>query len=414
MGADMSEYQSWLRDIPERAANLLPRWRAWCGWPTPSSPVPKNTGWSRFAGDLENLFAPLVDHAERPPLDPWETIDEKGLVAVRPLGPALRFFRGREAPLQIFLGIHTDVVYPGDSETSVLLREEGDRFYAPGAADAKGGILVLWLALEAFLCSPWAAQAGFEILLNPDEEVGSPGSAPLLREAAARNHLGLLFEPALPDGALVSRRKGSGNFTVVLRGRGGHAGRDAVTGRNALHGLAEFITALTAFAAGHPGVTANVGRIDGGGPVNRIADLGVARFNVRVDDDGQMRAVREFLARQSEEWNRREGFAWQAFGDFTSPPKAMDGASGLLLQAALRCGEELGLALQAVPSGGVCDGNKLAGFGLPNIDTLGAVGGGLHGNDEWASVASLTERAGLTALLLMKLAAGEIGWKMQQ
>ena len=107
-----------------------------------------------------------------------------------------------------------------------------------------GGLVILLKALEALESSPLAAGLGWEILLNPDEELGSPGSLPLLREAAGRNHLGFLFEPCLPDGSLVSIRKGSGNFTAVVLGRAAHAGRDFHAGRSATVALAELITKL--------------------------------------------------------------------------------------------------------------------------------------------------------------------------
>ncbi len=402
---DKTDYRKWLEEIPARAGEMLPKLRAWCAMPTPSLNA---DGIGKFVSLLISEFAPWVDTSERLSLNPWETIDERGARIRKSSGPALRCFRRLEAPLRVFLGIHTDVVYADLPNGTVPVREENGRLYGAGAADAKGGIAALLLALQAFERSPFAAKMGFEILLNPDEELGSPGSLPLLGEAAGRNHLGLLFEPALPNGALVSARKGSGNFTAVLRGRGGHAGRDAESGRNSLHGLAEFIMALNAFAAKHPGITVNVGRIDGGGPVNRIPDLGIARFNVRVETGGQAKGVEKFLASQAAEWNAREGYALEFHGGFSSPPKPVEGRTKDLLEATIQCGQELGLALQASPSGGVCDGNKLAALGLPNLDTLGPVGGNLHGGDEWMQIASLAERASLTALLLMKLAAGAI------
>jgi glutamate carboxypeptidase len=123
-----------------------------------------------------------------------------------------------------------------------------------------------------------------------------------------------------------------------------------------------------------------------------------------------MDAVREFLDAQRQVWKGREGFSLDIHGGFASPPKPLEGGSVVLLEQAMRCGQELGLSLKASPSGGVCDGNKLAAAGLPNLDTLGPVGGGLHGNGEWLALDSLAERASLTALLLMKLASGEIPW----
>ena len=46
--------------------------------------------------------------------------------------------------------------------------------------------------------SLWAKNIGWEVLINPDEEIGSPGSSPLFELAARRNHLGLLSEDIDP------------------------------------------------------------------------------------------------------------------------------------------------------------------------------------------------------------------------
>ena len=61
-------------------------------------------------------------------------------------------------------------------------------------------------------------------------------------------------------------------------------------------------------------------------------------------------------------------------------------------------------------SGGCCDGNNLAAYGLPNIDNLGVVGRDIHSDAERMRVSSLTERAKISALLLLRLASGEIEW----
>jgi glutamate carboxypeptidase len=72
---------------------------------------------------------------------------------------------------------------------------------------------------------PGAKRVGYEVLLSPDEEIGSMGSAPLLAELGKRAHLGLTYEPAMADGALVDQRKGSANFHLAVRGRAAHVGR---------------------------------------------------------------------------------------------------------------------------------------------------------------------------------------------
>ena len=65
-------------------------------------------------------------------------------------------------------------------------------------------------------------------------------------------------------------------------------------------------------------------------------------------------------------------------------------------------------------SGGVCDGNTLAAAGLPNVDSLGPVGDGMHTPREYVLVDSIGERARLVALFLMKLASKEIPWSQFQ
>ena len=74
------------------------------------------------------------------------------------------------------------------------------------------------------------------------------------------------------------------------------------------------------------------------------------------------------------------------------------------------CGKTLDIPIGWQPSGGVCDGNNLAEHGLPNIDTMGVRGGNIHSDQEYLIVDSLLERSRLTALLLMRLASGELAW----
>ena len=71
-------------------------------------------------------------------------------------------------------------------------------------------------------------------------------------------------------------------------------------------------------------------------------------------------------------------------------------------------GALIGQQITWAPSGGVCEGNNLFAAGLPNVDTLGVRGGDIHSLDEYAWPESFVERAQLSALILAKLATGEI------
>ena len=109
--------------------------------------------------------------------------------------------------------------------------------------------------------------------------------------------------------------------------------------------------------------------------------------------------------------NARDGISAELHGLFTRPPKPMAGKTEKLFQIVAECGKELGVKVAWKPTGGCCDGNNLAAAGLPNVDTLGVRGGNIHSDREFVLLDSLTERSKLSALLLMKLASGDIAWE---
>jgi glutamate carboxypeptidase len=379
-----------------------------------------NSGTGNLAGieKMTNLLRPQLDLLKGDllmiPLPPASQIDGRGEVKESALGSAISVITRPEAPLRVLLAIHMDTVYPPDHPFQTTTSLDANKLQGPGVTDAKGGLAVLLKALEAFERSPQAQKLGWELLINPDEEIGSVSSASLLAQAAKRNHLGLLFEPALSDGAIVSARKGSGNFTIVIRGRSAHAGRDFAAGRSAIVALAELVTELHALNARLPELTINVGRIEGGGALNVVPDLAICRVNVRSSAPGDEANFHDALSRLLATINARDGLRAESHGGFTSPPKVMDNPTSTLIEHVIECGRDLGMTLAARPSGGTCDGNRLAAAGLPNIDSLGVRGDHIHSPQEYLLLDSLVERAKLAALLLMKLASGEIPWLAKQ
>ena len=356
--------------------------------------------------ELKAAFAPLGGEMREVELPPATSVDSRGEAVSMPLGRALVIRKRPDAPLRVLLVIHYDTVFGAESAFRRTDTPDADTLRGPGVVDAKGGIVVMLAALRALEASPWAETIGWEVILNPDEEIGSVGSAAMLKEAAARNHLGLVFEPSFADGSIVGARKGSGNYTVVVRGRAAHAGRDFEKGRNAIVALAEIVAEL---ARPIEGCVINCGQIEGGAPAtNIVPDLAIARFNVRASDAmGQLKIASAFdLANRK----RRivDGIDVRVEGGFTSPPKPLDARSSKLLDHVLACSRELRMNLNVVSSGGTCDGNKLAAAGLPVVDSLGPVGGELHSDREYVTLSSIPQRAKMTALLLMKLASGEI------
>ncbi|MGY0217671.1 hydrolase [Endozoicomonadaceae bacterium StTr2] len=364
---------------------------------------------------LSELVGVLGGEQEVIEVAPFKQIDDNGNEVFHELGKALRVRKRPEAPLQIFFCGHMDTVFAIDHSFQKVTWLDDNTLNGPGVADLKGGLVVMMRAIAALERSPWADKVGWEILFNPDEEIGSQGSAPLIVEAAKQCDLGMIYEPSMPDGTLAGQRKGSGNFSVIAKGRAAHAGREHHLGRNAIRALCDFVSALDDLNGQREGVTINPGYIHGGGATNVVPDNAVFHFNIRIEKPEDEQWCLDNMQPLIDKINQRDGIELVLEGGFTRPPKVLSGANLKLFELAKECGADLDMSIQWKPTGGCCDGNNLAAAGVPNIDTLGVQGGKIHSADEYLLADSLVSRAKLSALMLMKLASSEdLSWLKQQ
>lgn len=324
---------------------------------------------------------------------------------------ALEITKRPDAPIQLVLTGHYDTVFPKDFHFQAPVYLDDNTVNGPGTADMKGGILVMMTALETLEKSPNAHNIGYTILLSPDEEIGSPGSSKRLMELGKKAHVGLTFEPALPDGSLAGARKGSGNWALIVKGRAAHAGREHHLGRNAIAAMAEFVVALDTLNGQREGVTFNIGKIDGGGATNIVPELAVGRFNARVKEDGDDAWVMAQLEKLTAMIDAKDGISAELTGGFTRPPKPMSPANAQVFDWVKQAGALLGQDIKWAPSGGVCEGNNLWAAGCPNVDTLGVIGGEIHSDREYVKLDSLVTRSQLASVILLKLASGEFDAK---
>ncbi|HRP10142.1 MAG TPA: hydrolase [Terricaulis sp.] len=389
-----------LESLDHAGAALVARTEAWAAINSGSYEA---EGLARMRAVLADAFAALPGALSVEALAPSQRIRADGEVAHIEHGAALRLRVRPEAPIQVALTGHYDTVFPA-AHPFQATRRDGAVLHGPGTADMKGGLSVMLAALSAFEAAPGAKRVGYEVLLSPDEEIGSPASAALLAELGARAHLGMTYEPALADGALVDARKGSGNYSLVYRGKAAHVGRAFSEGRSAMIAAAEAALALDALNGKREGVTFNVGAIDGGGPTNVVPDRAVLRFNVRAPDAESAAWAEGEIERIAA--RAREGVASHLHGAFARPPKPLNAQQRTMVAWTREAGAALGLELKFQASGGVCEGNNLAAAGCPNIDTLGPCGGGLHSDQEFALIPTFAERAKLSFLLLHGLNSG--------
>ncbi len=360
-------------------------------------------GIDKVASVLRREFDCFGEPIEYFSIDGLKDVDDSGTRVEKPLGKMLRIVKRPDVRPRVLLCIHMDTVYGSENSFQKCTDMGSGKINGPGVADAKGGLVVMLYALKALEASPLANQIGWEVLINPDEELGSPGSADYLMERAALADVGLLFEPKLPDGALVSARKGVGNFAFVVRGRSAHSGREFLKGRNAVVKCCELMQRVHSLNT-NTQITYNVGRLNGGAALNVVPDTAVGRVNVRVGSAADMELVQKQFDSLVHEFDGHDGFEVELHGDFTSHPKELTPKLSKLKDRVQQCAQELGINVAWKDTGGASDGNKFAAAGLTNIDTLGPVGGEIHSSNEYLVAESLTDSAKLAAMVMISLA----------
>jgi glutamate carboxypeptidase len=389
------------RQLADSAAApwLLQRTRDWAAINSGSTNL---VGLELIATALADAFSALPGAIRLSDPAPVTAIDAQGRTVEVAHGRHIHLSVRPQAPLQLLLTGHMDTVYPADHPFQTVRDLPDGTVNGPGVADMKGGLAVMLAALQAIEGHPFADRLGYEVLINSDEEVGSPSSAALIAAAARGKHAAFTYEPsALPDGTLAGARPGSGNFSFHVSGRAAHAGRNPDDGRNAITAAADLALRLEALR--RTGLSVNVARVDGGSPNNVVPASAILRVNLRPRTPEIEAEARVAIDQAVAEVARLREVQIHAHGGFGRPPKPLDPAAERLFALVTRTGSDLGQLIGRKDSGGVCDGNNIAAQSVPVVDTMGVRGGAIHSADEYLIPESLPERAALSAVVIARL-----------
>jgi glutamate carboxypeptidase len=289
-------------------------------------------------------------------------------------------------PRVLVLG-HLDTVWPLGTLARWPFSVDGDVATGPGVFDMKAGVVQ---ALSALSRLP--SLDGVCLLLNTDEEIGSPTSRDLILDTVAGCSAALVCEPAAGL-AVKTARKGISMYDVTVTGRAAHAGLEPANGINAGVGLAHAVLALASLGAGETTVTPTV--LSAGTTTNTVPAAATVAVDVRAAEPAELVRVDDAVRALSVPVG-----AVTVTGGINRPPLDPSSSASLFALAS-----RLSPGLQGIAVGGGSDGNFTAGAGIPTLDGLGAVGNGAHAEGEHVLVSHMEPRAALLAALLSELLA---------
>ena len=306
-----------------------------------------------------------------------------------------RFGRSSRGCKPVLLLGHLDTVWPVGTLRNMPFRVRDGRLWGPGTLDMKVGVAMALTAIE-MLTEAELLNREIVLLLNSDEEIGSPVSRPITEALARDCSAVFVLEPA-QGLAYKTARKGTGNWRVDIRGVGAHAGVDFQKGASALLELARVIETVSEWTDLKRGLTVSVGVAGGGSKTNVIPAEAFAEIDVRIAkiSDGP-RIERKFRTLKAAD----KRCALKITGGINRPPMERTRGTVKLYQQARSLAGELGFALDEAATGGASDGNFTSALGVPTLDGMGAVGEGAHAAHESIVLEHLAPRTALLAGML--------------
>ncbi len=309
---------------------------------------------------------------------------------------------------QILLVGHLDTVFAKTNAFQRLSRQ-GDRLTGPGVIDMKGGVVLMLNVLGQLKQAGQLEQ--LRVVLNDDEEIGSPHSKKTLRALAQGIPYGLVFEPGLEDGAVVSSQAGVRWVKLTTTGKAAHAGLEPEKGINACLDLVSKVKKVADLARPQRGLTINPGVMEGGTKPNVVCEKASVTFDVRFraqSDWAGVAAAIDGIRGQSDVYNEtlRQGTSTESVQIAEMPPLPESSTRALVGQVEA-VARTLGQPFNARGVGYGSDGNNLAEVGMQLLVGLGPFGGGMHSDKEYMLLSSYRDRLNLTTALINKLLTTE-------
>jgi glutamate carboxypeptidase len=306
----------------------------------------------------------------------------------------IRFGSPRTRRKPILLLGHLDTVWPLGTLKTMPWREADGRYWGPGVLDMKAGIVMALAAISTLRELRLARPTN--LLLNSEEEVGSPVSRAITERLALQSEAVFVLEPARGL-AYKTARKGVGQYNVQVTGIGAHSGVDFERGHSAVLELAKLVQTISNFTKLERKLTVNCGVIAGGTRSNVVASQAYAELDVRIAKASDAAYVEKlFRSLKVSDPHCKLTIT----GGINRPPMERKPGTIALFKKARRLAAELDFDLDEAATGGGSDGNFTAALGIPTLDGMGAVGDGAHAAHESVVIEHLVPRTALLAAMI--------------
>ena len=309
-------------------------------------------------------------------------------IATRELGTAAEILEVNGRPVfwwgdknpKVVLLCHLDTVWPIGSFNPIW-QIDGDVLRGPGTFDMKVGFIQALYALKDI-------QGSVALIATTDEEIGSHASKELIMQVSKTADAVLVLEASL-DGKVKTGRKGTAMYVVKAVGLASHAGLEPEKGINATVEIAAQILKLKELENSEFGTTVVPTMLKGGTTANTVPAEATLEIDARSFSQSDLervdRAIQSLTA-------ITPGAQIEITGGLNRP--VLEPASCKeLYEIAEKVAKSIGMApLGSAQVGGASDGNFAAAAGASVLDGLGAIGGGAHAVNEWASIKAIEER----------------------
>ena len=322
--------------------------------------------------------------------------------------------RGTTQPVLCFAG-HTDVVPTGplehwDSAPFQPVVRDG-MLYGRGAADMKGSLAAMVVAIERFVAAHPTHRGSIALLITSDEEgPATDGTVKVVETLVARNEpvdwciVGEPSSTALVGDVVKNGRRGSLNARLLVKGRQGHVAYPHLA-RNPIHLAAPALAELAdeVWDQGNdffPPTSFQISNVHSGtGATNvvpgELEALINFRFSTESTVEGLQERVRGILDRHGLDYELDWTLSGLPF--LTEPGELLDGVAAAIRQVT-------GRDTQASTSGGTSDGRFIATMGTQVVE-LGPVNATIHQLNEHVSASDLDTLSDIYFTTLQRLLA---------